>query len=353
MHILARQLINWYEVNHRSLPWRSTRDPYKIWLSEIILQQTRIDQGLPYYNRFLEVYPDLPSLARADLQDVLRLWQGLGYYSRARNMHRCALMIVKEYKGRFPADYHSLIKLPGIGKYTAAAIASFAFGQNTPAIDGNVLRVISRLFGIHKDVYSAATQNMIKDIVQGIMPSKQPDLLNQSLMEFGALQCVPVSPRCTQCPLQTACDALKSGTVGELPVRNKKIKKKDRYFTYFVIEVDRRLILKQRQQRDIWEGLYDFYLVEDSRHITLEQTKDDIINTLLIENAVIEAESGVFKHVLTHQVIYAVFYHIRTSSACIRQNLLEKGYNSYSLDEIERLPKPRLIQGYLESFHGL
>lgn len=353
MHTLARHLLNWYETNYRELPWRLTRDPYKIWLSEIILQQTRVDQGLPYYKRFIDTFPDIQSLASAEPEHVLRQWQGLGYYSRARNLHRCAIEIVKKYNGQFPSDYHLLIQLPGIGKYTAAAIASFAFRQKVAAVDGNVLRVISRLFALPDDVGMTKTQKKIIEIANGIMPTDRPDLFNQALMEFGALHCTPSSPLCTRCPVQSFCQAFRTGMVQQLPVKNKKIKKRARYFTYYVIESNRQLMLKQRQENDIWKGLFEFHLVEDAHHIAPQLCSDETIRILLQNKAVIETESIVYKHMLTHQVIFTVFYGISISpDGAAKKQLENMGGQFYSRLEVDRLPKPILIQRYLESAYG-
>ena len=346
--------MNWYEGHYRDLPWRATKDPYNIWISEVILQQTRVDQGLPYYKRFIEKFPDLGSLANATQEQVLRQWQGLGYYSRARNLHRCAIEIVNNHNSQFPADYQALVQLPGIGKYTAAAIASFAFEQKVAAVDGNVLRVISRLFALTDDIGKTNTQNKVREIVNDIIPESSPGLFNQAMMEFGALHCTPSSPACHICPVGFFCGAFKAGVVEQLPVKTKKIKKKARYFTYYVIEANRQWMLRQRSANDIWKGLFEFHLVEGSHHIAPQNCTDDTIRLLMQCNAYIKTESIVYKHVLTHQIIYTVFYGIKVNlTGTIKQRIEKEGGHFYSLYDVDRLPKPRLIQRYLESAHGM
>ena len=227
---IAKELINWYNQNKRDLPWRGNRDPYKIWLSEIILQQTRVDQGMPYFISFVEKYPTVYHLAKASIDDVLRSWQGLGYYSRARNLHKCANTIVEKYKGKFPSTRSELIKLPGIGPYTSAAIASMAFGKKEAVVDGNVIRVITKLYGIEEDISEQKTVNQIRIIVDELIPSSNPDLFNQAIMEFGALHCTSKSPSCNTCGFLGICEAQLNGKQGLIPFKLKKTKIRLRFF---------------------------------------------------------------------------------------------------------------------------
>jgi A/G-specific adenine glycosylase len=347
--LLVDTLINWYQNNKRDLPWRNTQNPYFIWLSEVILQQTRVKQGLPYYEKFISNYPTISDLADAEEQAVLRLWQGLGYYSRARNLHQTAKQVVADYQGVFPDNYQDLLKLKGIGKYTAAAIASFAFGEAVAVLDGNVYRVIARLFGIETDIASTKADKEFRAIVQSLIPQEQASIFNQAIMEFGALQCTPQKPNCMYCPFQTDCLAFNQGKQGELPVKNQKIKVKKRYFHYLIFDTIEGLAMQQRQKKDIWEGLYDFFLIE---------TQEDFLNTedLLhhIEfpnfdtNFVLEKESEILQHVLTHQKIFAKFWHFKVNSEFSKWLESKANLSFYSLEEIQKLPKPILIANYLQ-----
>jgi len=270
--IFSKKIISWYEENKRDLPWRHTRDPYKIWLSEIILQQTRIAQGLPYYNRFVESFPDIISLADAKEDRVLRLWQGLGYYSRARNLHACAKKVRDELGGIFPQSFQELKKLPGIGSYTAAAIASFAFHEPVAVVDGNVYRVLARVLGSDQDISSSEGKAFFYEKANELIDKRQPDIYNQALMEFGALHCTPQNPKCDSCIFVKSCFAYQNGMQGVLPVNAKKQSIRKRYFTYIVIEYRGRLFMKKRQHGDIWNGLYDFFLIESPRLSKPEKT---------------------------------------------------------------------------------
>ena len=227
---IAEPLLSWYKRNKREMPWRNTKNPYKIWLSEVILQQTRVEQGLPYYLKFIQKYPSIKHLSEAKIDEVLRLWQGLGYYTRARNLHKCAKTVNNELGGLFPKEVNDLLKLPGIGPYTAAAIASFAFSKKEAVVDGNVLRVITRLFGIADDIGEQKTVRKISRIVNSIIPADNPSDFNHAMMEFGATYCVPRNPDCDNCVFRNSCEANKSNLQTQLPVKNKKIAKKTRYF---------------------------------------------------------------------------------------------------------------------------
>ncbi|MDH5382526.1 MAG: A/G-specific adenine glycosylase, partial [Cyclobacteriaceae bacterium] len=257
----SASILKWYISERRDLPWRNTTDPYKIWLSEIILQQTRVNQGLPYYLKFLEEYPTVYKLAEADLSTVLRAWQGLGYYSRVRNLHKCAITICEEYGGKFPSEYDELIKLPGIGSYTASAIASFAFKRMEAVVDGNVFRVLSRYFGIEEDISSSKGQKYFHEFALKILPEKQTDQYNQGLMEFGALQCKPASPACDVCPIAIGCFARERNFIEKFPVKTGKTKIKKVVFNYVVFVLNQKVYMQKREV-GIWQGLYEFFLVE-------------------------------------------------------------------------------------------
>lgn len=346
--IFVNQLIRWYEHNKRELPWRNTKDPYKIWLSEIILQQTRIAQGLPYYERFLEAYPTVHELAAASEEEVLRLWQGLGYYSRARNLHACAKYVSTELNGQFPEEYTDLLGLKGIGKYTAAAISSLAFGKSNAVVDGNVFRVLSRFFGIHDDIADAKTFKIFENKGNELIKGQNPGIYNQAIMDFGAIQCTPKSPSCAICPISSDCFAFNNGLQEKLPLKSKKVKVRNRYFHYLVLEHGGKLLMRQRQAGDIWQGLYDFHNLETSEGLSEEevlQQVDGFGKLTLLESA------GPFKHVLTHQRIFAQFFRLRVNDLSnFVQIQDQKHLKSFSLEQISDLPKPILIQNFLKKY---
>lgn len=344
-----KRLISWYLQNKRDLPWRNTTDPYMIWLSEIILQQTRVVQGLPYFLKFTEAFPTVFDLANASETKVLRLWQGLGYYSRARNLHACAKTIVEKYDGKFPDNYQELLKLKGIGKYTAAAIASFAFQEAVPVIDGNVYRVLSRVFGIAEDIGSSRGQKVFAQLAGELMDRDHPHDYNQAIMEFGATYCTPSGPDCHNCIFTNECHANKHGLQRDLPVKMKKVKVKTRFFHYLVIQHQGKILLRQRRQNDIWQGLYDFYLIEDVKPLDMNQ----IVHAkkpgwATYQNLNLQHLSNEYKHILTHQRIFARFFHVLPVNG-FSLDLLEEpdNFGFYSIDEINDLPKPILIDNYL------
>jgi A/G-specific adenine glycosylase len=333
MHALSQILIEWYENHQRNLPWRHTKDPYQIWLSEVILQQTRVDQGLPYYNKFVAAFPDIHALANASEQEVLSLWQGLGYYSRGRNLHKTAQIISQAYQGEFPESYQGLLLLKGIGPYTAAAIASFAFDLPHAVLDGNVYRVLSRYFGIDLAINSTPGKKAFEKIAEEMLDPNHAAQHNQAIMEFGALQCKPVSPNCEVCPLNASCAAFSEGKVQVLPVKEKKLKVRARFFVYYVEQdLQGRLAFERRGAGDIWEGLYEFPIVElDTEEAQLAYL--DRFDSVW--------RSAPFKHILTHQRIKAFF--IRAPFDAKTKEL-----NYYHFEEISSLPLPRLIDKFLE-----
>jgi len=333
MKVLRQALQEWYKAQQRDLPWRHTQDPYLIWLSEIILQQTRVDQGLPYYHKFTAAFPTVWDLANASQQEVLNLWQGLGYYSRGRNLHATAQQITFDYNGVFPTSYQGLLKLKGVGPYTAAAIASFAFNLPHAVVDGNVFRVLSRYFGVDLAINSPEGKRQFDALAQELLDQKNPALHNQAIMEFGALQCKPVSPNCANCPVLTTCVAQQTAQVAQLPIKIKKVKVRKRYFVYHLMaNAQQQLAFSKRGPKDIWEGLYEFPLQEfDSQEDMLSYLED---------KTVVGAK---FQHLLTHQKIEAYF---------VQTSLTAKETNNYlllNLAALEDHPIPRLIDKFLNA----
>jgi A/G-specific adenine glycosylase len=345
-NLFSEKIIDWYKLNLRDLPWRRNQDPYKIWLSEIILQQTRVAQGLPYYNQFVKAFPTVFDLAKAPEQKVLRLWQGLGYYSRARNLHRCAKTIVNNYGGKFPGSFAELQKLHGIGPYTAAAIASIAFRESVAVVDGNVFRVLARVFGVDKDIASDEGKKYFFSLANDLIDKNQPDLFNQAVMEFGALHCLPKNPKCNECIFSKNCEAKNRNLQTLLPVKSKKLKVRTRYFNYFVIHSKNGILMRERNGKDIWRGLYDFYLIETSRNKKVESLiKDD----KFLSKSTIIHESEVYKHVLSHQKLVVKFIDVQKSFSKKEEvafkNLVLK---RFTRKEISKLPKPILIDRFLK-----
>ena len=334
---LRDELLVWYRINGRSLPWRETKDPYQVWLSEIILQQTRVNQGLPYYQKFLEHYPNVKSLAEANEQDVLNDWQGLGYYSRARNLIVAAKQIVNDYEGQFPDTYERIIKLKGVGKYTAAAISSIAFGERRAVLDGNVFRVLARIFNIDNDIAASSSRKIFQSKADELLCKENPADFNQAIMDFGAIQCTPKSPACVTCPLNQYCQALKKGRVSELPIKIKKLKRKTRYFHYFREAKTNFIYLKVRGPKDIWQGLMELPLIETQNEELMLTELNSILNTHH------QPELEFYKiHKLTHQDIHAKFYKI------LGEFNLPSNYIKVLPEELESKPVPRLIDEYFD-----
>ena len=308
-HILQK----WYRVHHRELPWRNTRNPYNIWLSEIILQQTRVNQGLAYYYKFIEKYPSVEELAHASDNDVMRLWQGLGYYSRAQNLLKTARIVAQTYQGVFPNTAAGLLKLPGIGPYASAAIASFAFDECIPVIDGNVARVMARIFNIQEPIDTSYGQNAVKAAAQEIIDCENPALHNQALMEFGALQCRPGTPDCSSCPLIQKCLGYANNNPTSLPIKIKKTKVAHRYFFYLIIDFEGRWYIRKRTEKDIWQHLHEFILIETPNHINPDELFTTSEWKMFFKNRPLHIikVSEQYKHVLSHQHIHAHFIHIK------------------------------------------
>ncbi|MBX2915528.1 MAG: A/G-specific adenine glycosylase [Cyclobacteriaceae bacterium] len=338
----ARLLMDWYDQNKRDLPWRHTRDPYKIWLSEIILQQTRVAQGLPYYLAFAKHYATIKKLAAAPQDEVLRLWQGLGYYTRARNLHACAKKVVAEYNGKFPDTYEELLKLPGVGSYTAAAIASFAFNEPVAVVDGNVFRVLARVLGIEHDIASPAGKKFFFEKANELIPKEKPAVFNQAIMEFGALQCTPVNPFCKSCPLARLCVANQQNLQTQLPVKLNRTTVKTRYFYYLVVRNGKQLLMRKRTTDDIWSGLYDFYLHEESKSLNTRKLSEKFQLTGS------DRVSKEYKHILSHQKLVARFIEVTEINAKLKKQMDTAGLKSYTKKQVEHLPKPVLISRYLQ-----
>ncbi|MBN2521379.1 MAG: A/G-specific adenine glycosylase [Bacteroidales bacterium] len=342
----SKILITWYNKNKRELPWRNTTDPYKIWVSEIILQQTRIIQGLDYYNKFIKKFPTIYHLANASIDELMLAWQGLGYYSRARYMHFTANYIVKNYKGQFPEKYHELLKLKGIGRYTAAAIASIAFNEPVAVVDGNVFRVLSRHFGIHKPINSNEGIKYFNNKAKKLISKTNPSIYNQAIMDFGAIICIPKNPQCHKCPLIKTCRAYNYNQVELLPkkINNKKIK--NRFFNYLAILQNNSIYIKKRTQDDIWKSLYEFPLVETNKEITGQELKKTDVWLYFAQNKTtkIQHESKTYKHILTHRIIYTKFYIIK-----INDNKLYSSYNKIKINDLHNYPFPKLIINFINA----
>lgn len=346
----SKHIISWYEENKRDLPWRKTTDPYKIWLSEIILQQTRIVQGLPYYLKFVETFSDVNSLAKASQEKVMRLWEGLGYYSRARNLHKCAKQVSAELNGMFPSTFEGLKELPGVGPYTAAAIASIAFKEPVAVVDGNVFRVLARVFGIDKDINSNQGKLFFFEKATQLIDKRNPDLFNQALMEFGALHCLPQNPKCTECIFSKTCFANHKEMQAMLPIKIKKQKIRKRYFTYLMLEYKDRLIMRKRGDGDIWNSLYDFPLHESKKW----EKPEAVIHYNSLKKINRYNTSKVFKHILSHQHLNVRFIQIQLTKTEQVKRMMEKGeLKFYSKKRIADLPKPILITRYLQHINYL
>lgn len=345
--LFSEEVIRWYEINKRDLPWRHTQDPYIIWLSEIILQQTRVEQGLPYFYKITECLPTVETLAGTSEDDLLKLWQGLGYYSRARNMHAAAKNVVEQFSGKFPRTYESLIQLKGIGPYTAAAIASFAYNEPHAVVDGNVFRLLSRFFGIETPINTPRGKKEFELLASELIDRNNPATYNQAIIEFGALQCKPVNPNCSVCPLHTACIAWREKKVDMLPVKLKKSEVKKRYFNYLVIKDKNHLYINKRTGKDIWKHLHDFPLIETQKQVTaVELTASDKWKALFGRKKLhIHSVSEEMVHVLSHRIIYARFWEVEAKGYKLPddENLL-----LVNEADIANYAFPRLMHSYFD-----
>jgi A/G-specific adenine glycosylase len=342
---IQSRLISWYRINKRDLPWRETNDPYFIWLSEIILQQTRVAQGLDYYENFSNKYPNIRSLAEADLDDILKMWQGLGYYSRARNLWTAANQVVNEFHGEFPNNFKDIQSLKGVGPYTAAAIASFAFKIPAAVVDGNVSRVISRLFDLDIAINSTEGKKVVQELADSLISQEQPDLYNQAIMEIGALVCKPSKPECDHCPLDSFCLSKLNKTQQDRPVKIAKSKPKEREIHYLVLDDEEGLIVKQRTGNDIWKGLWDFPELECAPHENPESLQKLLKSVLGNHRNYVNivGTPAVYTHILTHQRISAYFWRSK-SSFDFNDNSI---YLRVPIAKLDELAVPRLIHKYL------
>ena len=346
MRLIERNITDWYKKNKRDLPWRKTKDPYKIWISEIILQQTRVAQGISYYEKFISAFPDIASLAKAPEKDVLKLWQGLGYYSRARNLHTSAQYILEKLNGKFPESFNDLLNLKGVGKYTAAAIASISFNEAVPVVDGNVMRVISRLFGITEPIDTIKGQKEIYAIAEKLLNKKQAGEFNQAVMEFGALLCTPDKPECKVCPLQQHCFANNNEMIEKLPVKSKKTKITQRFFTYFHIIKDNNTFIYLRTKNDIWKSLYEFPVVESKKSVTEKTALQKLLKRFIsdISNTKIEEVYTNICHKLSHQNLNITFVLVKLNPV---SNVIEKNLLEVPEKMLEKFPVHALMEKYL------
>jgi A/G-specific adenine glycosylase len=336
-------LTTWYLQNKRDLPWRKTTDPYQIWLSEIMLQQTRVAQGTPYFLSFTTAFPTVFDLAKANEEQILKLWQGLGYYSRARNLHKTAQTVAFEMSGVFPDNYTDLLKLKGIGEYTAAAIASFSYNECVPVVDGNVFRVLSRYFDLETDIAQASAKKEFAALAFELMPKENPALFNQAIMEFGALQCVPKNPNCSECVFNNSCAALQKKKVDQLPVKSKKTKVRNRYFNYIVAVDDlENTIIQKRTSKGIWHNLYEFPLIETDKVEDFETVAQQISQNFFQENkmeSLLEYNEQSIIHKLSHQHL-----HIKFWKASIKGTIK----NGIDLETAKTFPFPIVIHNFIE-----
>ena len=339
----TNSLTQWYLQNKRDLPWRKTVNPYKIWLSEIMLQQTRVAQGTPYFLSFTTAFPTVFDLAAANEEQVLKLWQGLGYYSRARNLHKTAQYVANELSGVFPDNYNDLLKLKGVGEYTAAAIASFSYNEAVPVVDGNVFRVLSRYFDVETDIASASAKKEFAALAFELMPKQNPAVFNQAIMEFGALQCVPKSPNCGVCVFNTSCVALQKKKVDQLPVKSKKLKVRNRFFNYLVVLDDNEnTIIQKRIAKGIWHNLYEFPLIETERVEDFDCIANLIQSDFFKGNEIVgisESNPETIIHKLSHQHLHIKFWKIKVNGT------IKNAINSKT---VKTFPFPIVIHNFIE-----
>ena len=340
------EIAHWYHGNKRALPWRDTKDPYVIWLSEIILQQTRVDQGLPYFYRFLEKYPDVNSFAAADEDEILKLWQGLGYYSRGRNMLKTARAVHERYNGKFPQTYDELITLKGIGEYTASAIASFSSGEPRAVVDGNVYRVLARYYGISEPINGSKAQKIFREIAAELLDKQNPGLHNQAMMELGATICKPQNPACGVCPVKPGCYAFINNATKVLPVKIKKPKVRDRFFNYFLVTDGDTILMNKRDETDIWANMYDLPMIATASLLPV----DELFNLpetieYIGSNIQIETISDIKKHVLTHQQLYIRFITLKQKPAKFKP-----GWSFIEVKNLKNLPLSKVIFIFLDKF---
>ncbi len=342
-HIISK----WYSQNKRDLPWRNTRDPFRIWLSEIILQQTRVAQGLSYYLCFVNEFETVHDLAEANEETILKLWQGLGYYSRARNLHFTANHISKELNGEFPKNFKGLLELKGVGLYTAAAVASFCYDEKVAVLDGNVFRVLSRVFGVDEPINTSPGEKIFRELSTELLPSTEVSTYNQGIMEFGALQCTPKNPDCEPCPLNTRCDALRTKRVKDLPVKVKKTKVIELHMSFLVLITGKETVLRKRVGKGVWQNLYEFPSFVGS---SSEDSKNDLglfVSDAGLDVNSLEYVSASYKHLLSHRKIHAQFFVYRVEEI---PSLLKR--NTVVFEDLLGLPIHRLIEKFISDSPG-
>ena len=341
------RLLSWHAKNPRNLPWKKTNNPYFIWLSEIILQQTRVEQGLPYYERFIKKFPIIKKLAEADEEEVLKIWEGLGYYSRARNLHFAAKQIMNDFGGKFPDSYEGIHSLKGIGDYTAAAIASFAFNLPHAVVDGNVVRVLSRVFGVKEDFHSSKGKKKFFQLANSLLHQKQPGAFNQALMNFGAMVCLPQNPKCATCIFKKDCYALNHNMVKKFPIKKTKTAPRIRYFNFLVLKKQKEIFIEKRNGSDIWKGLYQFPMIESHQ---LLQPSD--LNKTMKKNSLpfkwsVTGISPIFKHQLSHQTLFAQFISAEISMEKFDPS---SSYIKIRQKELTNFAFPKLLDNYIQKF---
>lgn len=346
----TEQLFKWFSTHHRPLPWKGEKNPYWVWLSEIILQQTTVKQGLPYYERFVEKYPSVHDLAHAPEDEVMKLWEGLGYYSRARNLHATAQFISDTLKGEFPNTYEGLLSLKGVGTYTAAAIASFAFDLPHAVVDGNVYRVLARYFGIEEPIDTPQSKRLFTDLANELLDKDRAADFNQAMMDFGATHCTPSNPLCRNCLLQSECKAFQEDKVSVLPFKSKKIDKKERYFNYLIIHAGERTFIRKREEKDIWQNLYEFPLIETDKLIDNladtegGQLKQQIRDRLQTDFKILK-KSQPYKQILTHRKIIAVFWELEVTDSFI---FTDESILNIEIKNLSKFAFPKVISLYFQ-----
>ena len=338
-----QRLMNWYDANSRDLPWRSSADPYEIWLSEIILQQTRVEQGLPYFKKFMDNFPNVQALASASEEEVMKCWQGLGYYSRARNLHNTAKYVADVGNGAFPADYKGLLQLKGVGAYTAAAVASFAYGEPVPVVDGNVYRFVARFLGIDMPIGSPKAHGYFSEIAREWMPDSAAGPFNQAMMEFGALHCTPKKPNCLTCPFQVDCIAYRTNRISDFPVKASKTKVKEVFYHFIILDNNSRIAMTQRDDSGLWKKLWHFPLIEASSKLSPKEILEEVSEKFGTASEYLTLKGNWYTtHLLSHRKIQAYFWEINSSNAAKKNDTF-----GYSLEELEKLPLPQLMVKYL------
>lgn len=345
---ISQLLQNWYAKNKRNLPWRDTRDPYIIWISEIILQQTRVNQGYNYFLRFIEKFPNVKSLAQVSEDEVLKLWQGLGYYSRARNLHATAKQVAEKFDGVFPVSHADILSLKGVGEYTAAAVASIAYNLPHAVVDGNVYRVLSRLFAIDEPIDTTGGKKLFAQTAQSVLDERHAGNHNQAIMDFGAMVCTPAQPKCADCPLQAICLAFEHKNQSAFPVKKGKTPQRERFFNYFHIEQNGFTYIKKRDDSDIWKNLYEFPLVETAEQTDLLQLQmnEQFIELFQPANSASFQHKLRLKHVLTHRIIHTDFYRVELDEETIFDS--DEKFIKIASETLHEYPVSRLIHKYLE-----